>query len=111
MGFRLSFLNMVLGRFIGLFVAVVNVQTIRNFRLLRMNRRTHGREARWVHGAWVLVDFLPETVVRFVTGRGRHFRRLEPHVVPAQILEISVDLAETLGAHRRAGCALACEKS
>ena len=64
-----------------------------------------------MYGPWVLDDFLPETVVRFVTGRGCHFRRLEPHVVPTKILEITVDLAKTLRAHRRAGRALACEKS
>ena len=102
---------MVLGCFIRLFVAVVNVQSVRNFRLLRMNWRADRGEPSRMCGTWVLDDFLPETVVRFVTGRDRHFRRFEPHVIPAEILEISVDLAETLGAHRRACSALACEKS
>jgi hypothetical protein len=81
--FRLSFWNIGLGCFIRLFVALVNVQTIRNFRLLRMNRRTDGGEPGRMCGAWVLGDFLPETVVHFVTRRSSHFRRLEPHVVPA----------------------------
>jgi hypothetical protein len=38
-------------------------------------------------------------------------RRFEPHVVPAEILEISADLAETLGTHGRTSATLAGEQA
>src|SRR5207237_1160314 len=99
------------GSFIRLFVVAVNVQTVDNFRLLRMNRRPDRRQARGMHGARVLGYVLAEAVVGFISGSDRRLGRFEPHVVPAEILELAADLAEALRAHRRAGGAFAGEKS
>jgi len=46
-------------------------------------------------------------IARGLGGLGR----LEPHVVPTEILEAAGALAEALGPHRRARCALACKKT
>jgi hypothetical protein len=109
-GFRLSFWIIGLGSFIQLFVAVVNAQSVRNFRLLRMYRRADRSQAGWMQRR-VLVQIFAERVMSLVAWRDGGLGRLEPHVVPAEILEIAADLAEALRPHRRAGSALARQKS
>src|SRR6476619_7507062 len=99
---------MGLSSLIQLFVIAVNVQSVFNFGLLRMDRRTDRREAGRMR-ARMLDDVLTERVMILVAGRNRHLGRLESHVVPAEILEVSAGLAEALRAHRRTGGALACE--
>lgn len=101
---------MGLGRLIRLFVVAVNVQSIFNFSLLRMDRRTDRSQAGGMR-AGMLDDVLTERVMVLVAGCNRHLGWLEAHVIPAEILEISASLAEALRAHRRAGGALACEKT
>jgi hypothetical protein len=123
-GFRLSFWNIRLGSFIQLFVVAVNVQSVFNFRPLRMDGRTHRREIRLlrmdgrahrskagrVH-ARVLDDVVAEGIVRLVTGSDRWLGRLESHVVPAEVLKVAVDLTEALRPHGRTGRTLAGEKT
>src|SRR3954452_22445528 len=101
---------MGLGRLIRLFVISVNVQSVFNFGLLRMDRRTDRSEAGRMR-AGMLDDVVTERVVILIARRDRHLGRSEAHVVPAEILEVSAGLAEPLRAHGRTGGALACEKS
>ena len=59
----------------------------------------------------MLGNRLTESVMFRVARVFSRFRRLEPHVVPAEILEISANLAETLGTHGRTSTALAGEQA
>src|SRR5947209_20270114 len=59
----------------------------------------------------MLDHIIAEGVMIFVARSGRRLRRLEPHVVPAQILEAAGALAEALRAHRRTRGALASEET
>src|SRR5437868_4412422 len=54
---------------------------------------------------------LTERIVSLVALRCSRLGRLETHVVPAEILDVAVHLAEALRAHGRSGSALAGEKT
>jgi hypothetical protein len=60
----------------------------------------------------MLDDFLAERIVSRIARCLCRLGRLEPHVVPAEVLEVpATHLAETLGLHGRASGALASEQS
>ena len=82
-----------------------------DLRLLRVHGRIDRRQAGVAVEHGMLKDRLAEGVMFLVTGRFRRLRRLEAHVVPAEILEIAADLAEALGPHRRFGGTLAGEQA
>src|SRR3954454_151560 len=102
---------MGLGSFIELFVSAVNAQSVRNFRLLRMDRGGHRSEPGRVHSR-MLFEVLTEGVMILIAhGHDCRLGRLKTHVVPAEILEIAANLLEPLRAHGRTGGALAGEEA
>ena len=58
----------------------------------------------------MLRDRLTERVMLGVARSLDRLRRLEPHVVPAEIFKITANLAETLGTHGRTSRTLAGEQ-
>src|SRR4051812_49706848 len=76
----------------------------------RVDRRVDRSEAGGVDPR-LLDDILAKAIMGLVTLSFGRFGRLEPHVVPAEILERGAALPETLRAHGRTGSALAGEQS
>src|SRR5207248_7443984 len=81
-----------------------------DFGLLVMDRRTDRRQAGRVR-ARMLDDIVAERVVSRIARRRGRLGRLEPHVVPAEVLEATAALAEALGTHGRASGTLAGEET
>ena len=86
-------------------------QAVGDFSLLRMHRRIDRRQPGMACAARMLFDRLTERIMFGVARSFGGLRRLESHVVPAEILEIAADLAETLGTHGRASTTLAGEQA
>src|SRR5262245_19756547 len=81
--------------------------------MLRVHRRMDRSEAGWV-GPGLVLELLAKGVMLFVARSDVRLRRIEAHVVPAEILEIasrSAHLTETLRFHRGASGAFPSEKA
>src|SRR5581483_1986596 len=98
--------NVVLG-----FVLLGAVEALFDLGLLVMDRGLNRRQAGRMMCPGMLDDILAERIVSRIALGFRRLRRLEPHVIPAEVLEAVADLTEALRPHGRAGSTLAGEKS
>src|SRR6185503_7235165 len=99
-----------LSSLIDLFALVGNIfrlfEPVFDFGLLRVNWRVDRGQAGVAMESGMLDDRFAERIMLSITRSFGRLRSLETHVVPAEIFQISADLAETLGTHRRASATL-----
>jgi hypothetical protein len=92
--------------------ALIGAETVCDFCLLIMNRRLDGGEARRMMSPRMLDNVVAECVVGGVARLFSRLGRLEPHVVPTEVLQSVPGLAaESLGTHGRTSSTLAGEKT
>src|SRR4029079_16829875 len=99
-----------LGGVVEFFLGLVSAQATLDLGLLVVDRGADRRQAGWM-GARMLDDILAERVMFLVACRFDRLGGFETHVLPAEILEAVVGLAEPLRAHGRAGGTLASEET